>query len=198
MMEKEKIQTVVQGEASESDEDNDVKADAFYDSSETVQEPNRAKLGGTSGGVVVSGEASESDEEEVNTDEIHQLPPLKVDRADTSATDHLPEGEPVSPTAVQHTDTHRPKYNSLLHRKLRDRNIALRQHIADTINQTYVIAGKDLHNNTLQLQKTQVAIQDVSHHMRLTTNDLFHLEDRVDIVASCNILPDININIPVS
>ena len=30
MMEKEKIQTVVQGEASESDEDNDVKADAFY------------------------------------------------------------------------------------------------------------------------------------------------------------------------
>ena len=26
---------------------------------------------------MVSGEASESDEEEVNTDEIHQLPPLK-------------------------------------------------------------------------------------------------------------------------
>ena len=34
--------------------------------------------------------------------------------------------------------------------------------------------------------------------MRLTTNDLFHLEDLVDIVASCNILPDININIPAS
>ena len=50
---------------------------SLQDSSETVQEPNRAKLGGTSGGVVVSGEASESDEEEVNTDEIHQLPPLK-------------------------------------------------------------------------------------------------------------------------
>ena len=29
------------------------------------------------GGVVVSGEASESDEEEVNTDEIDKLPPLK-------------------------------------------------------------------------------------------------------------------------
>ena len=40
--------------------------------------------------------------------------------------------------------------------------------------------------------------QDVSHHMRLTTNDLFHLEDKVDIVASCNILPDIDINIPAN
>ena len=38
-------------------------------------------------------------------------------------------------------------------------------------------------------------LQDVSHHMRLTTNDLFHLEDKVDIVTSCNILPDININV---
>ena len=37
--------------------------------------------------------------------------------------------------------------------------MALRQHIVDTINQSYVIAAKDLHNNTLQLQKTHVAIQ---------------------------------------
>lgn len=29
--------------------------------------------------------------------------------------------------------------------------------------------------------------------MRNTTNDLFHLEDKVDIVGSCNLLPDITI-----
>ena len=34
-------------------------------------------LSAPSSGAVVSGEASESDEEEVNTDEIHQLPALK-------------------------------------------------------------------------------------------------------------------------
>ena len=32
--------------------------------------------------------------------------------------------------------------------------------------------------------------------MRLLTNDLFYLEDKIDIIASCNLLP--NINIPVS
>lgn len=35
--------------------------------------------------------------------------------------------------------------------------------------------------------------QDISHNMRLLTNDLFHLEDRIDIISSCNLLPDINI-----
>ncbi len=29
--------------------------------------------------------------------------------------------------------------------------------------------------------------------MRMLTNDLFHLEDKMDIIASCNILPDIHI-----
>ena len=40
--------------------------------------------------------------------------------------------------------------------------MALRQHIADTINQTYVAAGKDLHNNTIQLQRTHVTLQVLS------------------------------------
>ncbi len=38
-----------------------------------------------------------------------------------------------------------------------------------------------------------ILFQDISHSMRLLTNDLFHLEDKIDIVASCNLLPDINI-----
>uniref|UniRef100_K1Q387 Uncharacterized protein n=1 Tax=Magallana gigas TaxID=29159 RepID=K1Q387_MAGGI len=36
--------------------------------------------------------------------------------------------------------------------------------------------------------------EDLSHNMRNLTNDLFHLEDRVDFITSCMILPDININ----
>ena len=35
--------------------------------------------------------------------------------------------------------------------------------------------------------------QDVSHSMRLMTNDLFNLHDRIDIVTSCQILPSITI-----
>jgi len=31
--------------------------------------------------------------------------------------------------------------------------------------------------------------------MQPLTNDLFHLEDKLDIVASCSLLPDITINV---
>ncbi len=36
-------------------------------------------------------------------------------------------------------------------------------------------------------------LQDISHNMRLLTNDLFHLEDKIDIIASCSLLPNMNI-----
>ena len=39
--------------------------------------------------------------------------------------------------------------------------------------------------------------QDVSYLMRETTNGLFKLEDKVDIVGSCCILPDIYVPPPV-
>jgi len=36
-------------------------------------------------------------------------------------------------------------------------------------------------------------LQEISYTMRLLTNNLFQLEDKVDIVVTCPILPDINI-----
>jgi len=38
-----------------------------------------------------------------------------------------------------------------------------------------------------------VCPQDVSHNMRLLTNDLFNLDDRIDIIISCKLLPDIQL-----
>lgn len=41
-------------------------------------------------------------------------------------------------------------------------------------------------------------LQDVSYLMRETTNGLFKLEDKVDIIGSCCILPDIQVPPPVT
>jgi hypothetical protein len=82
---------------------------------------------------------------------------------------------------------------SLLHQKLREKNEELYEHLESSIGTAYTSASKDVLAICEKLSKSQTAIQDVSHNMRLLTNDLFHLEDKIDIVATCHILPDINI-----
>ncbi|XP_052810638.1 biogenesis of lysosome-related organelles complex 1 subunit 3-like [Mya arenaria] len=182
---------IVAGEASESDDEDDT----LVENNQTKQTlsgalpVSPASQTADQTGAVVSGEASESDEEyEIITHEQSDLPPLNVNLAEQGDTE---ESAPTSPQLQQNMPP-KSKYNSLLNRKLRERNIALRRHIVETIHQNYTIAGKDIHNLTLQLQKSHIAMQDVSHHMRDTTNNLFNLEDRVDIVTSCNLLPNIN------
>ncbi|XP_045196077.2 biogenesis of lysosome-related organelles complex 1 subunit 3-like [Mercenaria mercenaria] len=203
---------IVEGEASESDEDDitvpdksnfsetqpaDIAGASEPGSESTLKDEQSTKSGVVDGdksakiGVIVSGEASESDEEfEIVTSE-GQVLPLNVNISEKGDTSDI--SSPQSPPfPIQQKET-KPKYNTLLNRKLRERNIALRRHIVDTIHQSYTQAAKDLHNLTVQLQRSHIAIQDVSHHMRNTTNDLFNLEDKVDIVRSCNILPDITL-----
>ena len=144
--------------------------------------------------VVVSGEASESDEE-IDSSQSTQLPPLNVDKnskADEDliivSTASLP-GED-KPYLIGHGMS---KYDSLLHRKLRERNIALRRHLVDSVHQMYISSSKDLHNIRLQLHKTQGYLTDVTHNMSLLTNDLFKVENTLDTVTTCTILPDITL-----
>ncbi|KAL3882816.1 hypothetical protein ACJMK2_029122 [Sinanodonta woodiana] len=172
------VPTVVKGEAPESDEE---------DSSSTLIPVQKSP----SHGVVVSGEASESEDEDDMTQQ--SIPPLTVhpdsegDKADITNI-----GLSQSSTSPYH-DAVKPKYDTLLHKKLRERNIAFRRHLVDTILQTYTLSARDLHNNTLQLLKTQGTLQDIANHMRVLTNDLFHLEDKVDTISTCTILPEITL-----
>ncbi|XP_013379794.1 biogenesis of lysosome-related organelles complex 1 subunit 3 [Lingula anatina] len=171
-----KFQTVVQGEASESDEDEEV---------ENIMSSKHVR------GVVVSGEASESEEEETDNEFTnHQdLVPLNVDTSKSGDSLH----GPITPK-TRLIEKEELKYDTLLHKKLRERNVSLRRSLVDTVHQVYVGGSKELKNTTLQLVKSQNAIQDVSHNLRLLTNDLFNLEDKIDIVLSCTLLPDINIS----
>jgi len=38
-----------------------------------------------------------------------------------------------------------------------------------------------------------ILLQEISYTMRLLTNQLFQLEDKIDIVVTCPILPEVHI-----
>lgn len=38
-----------------------------------------------------------------------------------------------------------------------------------------------------------ILLQEISYTMRLLTNQLFQLEDKIDIVVTCPILPEVNL-----
>ncbi|XP_071133572.1 biogenesis of lysosome-related organelles complex 1 subunit 3-like isoform X2 [Mytilus edulis] len=179
------IQTVVAGEASESDDDEPSVQTQKKHSEETIQSAAVTKA------VVVSGEASESDEE-IETSQTKHLPPLndKDSKADEDLI--IVDASSIPGIEKAHLYGHgTSKYDSLLHRKLRERNIAFRRHLVDSVHQVYLSSSKDLHNIRLQLHKTQGALNDVSHNMSLLTNDLFKLDNTLDTVSTCTILPDI-------
>ncbi|KAI8752807.1 biogenesis of lysosome-related organelles complex 1 subunit 3 [Biomphalaria glabrata] len=161
--------TVVQGEASESEDD--VSDD----------EPKA---------IVVAGEASESDEEEIDTS-LHQykkeLPPLKV-------IEHSVSYESVDDVAgLSIKQSGKPKYDTILNKKLWESNLSLYNNLNGLVSHTYLSAAKDINNCGQMLTKSHAQIQDVSHHMRLMTNDLFNLQDAIDIITTCTILPNLKI-----
>ena len=42
------------------------------------------------------------------------------------------------------------------------------------------------------MSRVLVCLQEISYTMRLLTNNLFQLEDKVDIVVTCPIIPHVN------
>ncbi|XP_020668211.3 biogenesis of lysosome-related organelles complex 1 subunit 3 [Pogona vitticeps] len=181
--------TVVQGEASETDSEEEV-----YLSS--VPEPSFPNLSG----LKVAGEASETDEEEedacirepkgdpnlISPD----LPPLIVFRNEDLG----------SPTAVEEKPAlrlrHRGRYSTLLQQKLIESNARLYYDVSHTIKQVYQTAVKEIGTITGQLANSQNGIINASHNIRLALEDLRSVADKIDIITSCNLLPDIQIELP--
>uniref|UniRef100_H9GRK1 Biogenesis of lysosome-related organelles complex 1 subunit 3 n=1 Tax=Anolis carolinensis TaxID=28377 RepID=H9GRK1_ANOCA len=182
-----KYKTVIQGEASETDSDEEV-----YLSS--VPQGSLPSLSG----VKVAGEASETDEEDGSSDqskrEAHlispDLPPLVVYRNEDA----------TSPTAVEEKPAlrsrHRGRYSTLLQQKLIESNARLYYDVNSTVKQVYQTAIKEIGAITGQLSNSQNGIINASHNIRLVLEDLKAVADKVDIITSCNLLPDIQIQLP--
>uniref|UniRef100_A0A3Q3WJL5 Biogenesis of lysosome-related organelles complex 1 subunit 3 n=1 Tax=Mola mola TaxID=94237 RepID=A0A3Q3WJL5_MOLML len=184
-----KFQVVVQGEASETDSDDEV-----YITS--LPAPQYARLGAK-----VTGEASETDsdgEEEqacrASTPSLQSshilkrdLPPLRVVR------DHP---DILSVVEDRPSPTHRLHGESLLQQKLQESNSRLYHNVGQTVRQIYGSASKEVHCATAQLNASQSAIINASHSIRLILDDLKAVSEKIDIITSCQILPDINISKP--
>ncbi|KAJ0022153.1 hypothetical protein NQD34_009643 [Periophthalmus magnuspinnatus] len=176
---------VVQGEASETDSDDEV-----YITS--LPPPQTATVGAK-----VPGEASETDSES-EQEQPHQsatvnhesaqifkrdLPPLIVVR-DHPDIQSVVEDRP-SPTHQRHGDT-------LLQQKLQESNHHLYSDVGQALRHVYGNASREIRTATTQLNASQSAIINASHSIRLILDDLKAVSEKIDIITSCQILPDIN------
>ncbi|XP_035204375.1 biogenesis of lysosome-related organelles complex 1 subunit 3-like isoform X2 [Stegodyphus dumicola] len=136
-------------------------------------------------GIVISGEASESDEE---IDTHHTLPQSGSDFSINDSWDRS-SAEPVEKDASREGSA--ALYNTLLHKKLREKNQTLRRNIVELVTQPYESASKEIHNISQQLIKSQLLVQELRNTIRRLTNDLFDMEDKMEALRTGSFLPDI-------
>ncbi|KAG8198594.1 hypothetical protein JTE90_026492 [Oedothorax gibbosus] len=131
-------------------------------------------------GIVISGEASESDEE---IDTHQTLPQSGSDFSISEAWGRSSvEADKDSSKDVQ--------YNSLLHKKLREKNGMLRKDLVEFVTQPYESASKEIHTISQQLIKSQLLVQDLRNTIRRLTNDLFEMEDKMEALRTGSFLPE--------
>ncbi|XP_030850998.1 biogenesis of lysosome-related organelles complex 1 subunit 3 [Strongylocentrotus purpuratus] len=196
------ITRVVSGEASESDSDDELTAAA-----ELVAGRSQSSIGEElrQAGVVVQGEASETDSEE--DEEMHlaraeqqqfpsqsNIPPLKVNRASRSPSigsqSSIKSVSSASQVKVSPLDP--PRYDTLLHRKLRERNISLQVSLQEAVAQAIQAKHKEFSNTNQMLTKSQMVIQDVCYSMRHFSDDIKRTNEKLDIISTSGYLPEFN------
>ncbi|XP_061576281.1 biogenesis of lysosome-related organelles complex 1 subunit 3 [Cololabis saira] len=179
---------VVQGEASETDSDDEV----YITSLSTVQTAAvGAKVPGEASETDSEGEAEQSGRASAVSQESSQilrrdLPPLIVVR------DHP---DIVSIVEDRPSPSHRSG-ETLLQQKLQESNSRLYADVGQMVRQVYGNASREVRSATSQLNASQSAIINASHSIRLILDDLKAVSEKIDIITSCQILPDININNP--
>ncbi|XP_076372536.1 biogenesis of lysosome-related organelles complex 1, subunit 3 isoform X3 [Tachypleus tridentatus] len=152
---------VVSGMDGESDEDFEVST--IMSKPEQCSKPIMSQQG-----IVVSGEAPESDDEE-------RTSPVTEEPSDLGLSKHgskrqlLKDDSDTSDISSTKSDDCL-KYNTLLHKKLGERNISMQKHIAQLICLPYESAGKEINNITQQLLKSQDLVQNMCY----TGAGIFH------------------------
>ncbi|XP_043942265.1 biogenesis of lysosome-related organelles complex 1 subunit 3 isoform X2 [Protopterus annectens] len=181
-----RYQTIVQGEASETDSEEE----EFYISSGPPVSFSGAA------GVKVEGEASETDsekEEERESAEISldsgavnmQLPPLIVIRNEQQSSPSAMEEKPA--LQIKHSG----RYSTLLQQKLLESNARLHHDVSGTVKQVYQNATKEIRTATAHLSNSQSGIINASYTIRQILEDLRAVSEKIDIITSCDLLPDI-------
>jgi len=142
----------------------------------------------------IEGEASESSEddfaEEGNGMQNYVEEPQKIQYRNISGSSA--EKTPSTPSLLASPQKlAKDATDSVLHHKLRETNANLKDAIDAQWQKMLKSTAKDLSSIGQNFQRTRQITQETSHSMRTLTNNLFKIEDSVDIVASCDLLPKI-------
>ncbi|KAK6296974.1 hypothetical protein J4Q44_G00331160 [Coregonus suidteri] len=150
--------------------------------------------------IVVQGEASETDSD----DEVE-----KARKCVIAASSENPQilrkdltpllvirDNPDIQSVVEDRVVSRPEesglyYNTLLQQKLQESNAHLCTDVSQTIKQVYGNATKEIRMATTHLNSSQNGIINASHSIRLILEDLKSVSEKIDIITSCYLLPDI-------
>lgn len=131
--------------------------------------------------VVVMGEASESEEESEDTyanKSIERSMERSMSRLSAKERPPAPSSTPTNQhDSGELNDEFNAKYNSILHRRLRDKNEHLRKELNDIACNPYNEATKEIKTLTQQLIKSQKMVQGVSSTLRRVSKELLQLED---------------------
>ncbi|KAG9478107.1 biogenesis of lysosome-related organelles complex 1 subunit 3 [Eleutherodactylus coqui] len=179
------FQTVIKGEASETDDEEEMYVTSV---------PTRS-FSGTCG-VKIQGEASETDEEDVEGGKKHKIPSKSLEKDLPPLVVIRNEGE-SSPVGIEEkpmVNIQQPgRYSTLLQQKLLESNARLYHDVNNTIRQVYHTTTHEIRTLTNQLSNSQNGIINASHNIRLALEDLKGVSEKIDIITSCNLLPDIRI-----
>lgn len=192
---------VVPGEAAESDSEEEINTNAIAAASRLMTAPAK--------GAIVQGEASETESEEDDDDDAAETSSSGATHhhksvVETFATQRQSSITPLKveplPLSPKHEHTEKasippPKYDTLLHRKLRDRNIALQDDICEAASEAFQYGIRELNASNQQLAKSQIVIQEVCHNLMVFSSDLKKMEETMDIINSSTNLPNFTIDV---
>lgn len=162
---------LVLGEAPESDEDEQMPAVT------TMSKHAHADI--------VAGEASESDDE----GEYCKPNNARVLGGSTTSTETIATNKP-SPAVIN------TQYDSILHRKLRENNYLLQTAFKNFLHTTTSNAVRSLNNSNQQLMKTQIMLQETASALKVCSNNMNIVHNKLSAGLANTVVPDIKIQLP--
>ncbi|CAG2106851.1 unnamed protein product [Medioppia subpectinata] len=136
--------------------------------------------------IITPGEASESDEEE---DDYPQPIERQTSAADHGVGRHRKTSEMSQSQRSTVSDDNSSigdsnKYNSLLHKKLREKNEQLKRELSELASGPYIMATKEVGTITKQLIHSQKMVQNVSASLRKVSKELISLEETIAAIKN--------------
>lgn len=194
----EKGSTILEGEASESDEEltdypSFMQNTMVTEVSPKVSAETQRSVKERISGVVISGEASESDEEPFEYQQPagrRDFPSLAKNYPDTAHLGDEIQNKDIPQKSTTFKDEYkRPKFKSPFHKRFRENNFHLRCGVVENVLDTYSYSSEKLKYCKPVVARTLESVQATLLDLRVTIETLSVLQLSVDSLVESTSLP---------